>query len=99
VVGVNVNDIKLQFKMDIIIKEHDLGEGTSPVSTLKKEELIDIKYEDHYDPMPSPAISNKYKVSFILKFRLILHEHLFDVDTSYFSCSDMCDNIRMLFRL
>jgi hypothetical protein len=41
------------------------GEGKSPASTLKKEELIDINYEDHYDPVPTSAIP-KDQVSFIL---------------------------------
>jgi hypothetical protein len=61
--------------MDLMITGHDLGEGTCPVSALKKEELIDIKYENHYDPVPSSEIPND-QVSFVLKFLLILHEHL-----------------------
>jgi hypothetical protein len=65
--------------MDLMTTEHDLGEGRSPATTLKKEELIDIKYEDHYDPVPSSAIPNEDQVSFILKFLLILHEHLMSI--------------------
>jgi hypothetical protein len=41
--------------MDIIKEEPYQGEGTSQLSTMKEEPLIDIKYEDSYDPV-SPSI-------------------------------------------
>jgi hypothetical protein len=41
--------------MDIIKEEPDPDEGTSHLSALKEEPLVDIKYEDNYDPV-SPAI-------------------------------------------
>lgn len=79
--------------MDLIITV----EGTTSASTPKKEELIDIKYEDHYDPDPTLAIPNEDQVSFILKFRLILHEHLMWILCIIVVVT--CYNIKMLFRL
>jgi hypothetical protein len=61
--------------MDLMTTQYDLGEETSPAITLKKEEFIAIKCEDQYDPVPSSTIPNEDQVSFVLKLRLILHEH------------------------
>jgi hypothetical protein len=79
--------LSYSLKMDLMITEHDLGEGTPPDSALKKEELIDIKYEDNSDPVPSSEIPND-KVSFILKYLFILHERLMWV-LGIFFCSDL----------
>jgi hypothetical protein len=83
--------------MDLMTTQHDLGEGTSPATTLKKEELIDIKYEDHYDLVPSSAIPNEDQVSYVLKLRLILHKHLMWILCIFLVVTS--DNIRMLFTL
>jgi hypothetical protein len=51
----SINDIVLQPAMDVIKEEPDLDEGTSQLSALKEEPLVDIKYEDNYNSI-SPAI-------------------------------------------
>jgi hypothetical protein len=54
--------------MDLMVKGRDVDERTSRVSALKKEEFIDVKYEDQYDIVPTSAIPKEDKVNFILKF-------------------------------
>jgi hypothetical protein len=45
--------------MDVIKEEHDSDEATPSL----KEEVVDIKYEEHYDLYPFPIIVKKEKVS------------------------------------
>jgi predicted transglutaminase-like protease len=59
----SLDDIVLQPAMDIIKEESDLGEGTSQLSTLKEETLVDIKYEDNYDPISSAIFVSPEMVS------------------------------------
>jgi hypothetical protein len=52
--------------MDIIKEDPDLGEGTSQLFAMKEEPLIDIKYEDNYDPISASIFVSPEMVSYVL---------------------------------
>jgi hypothetical protein len=62
--------------MDLMIKDRNVDEGISRVSAMKEEKFVDVKYEDHYDPVHTSRITKEDQVNFILKFDLILHKYL-----------------------
>jgi hypothetical protein len=51
--------------MDIKKEDDELIEETPEVSSLKRDQRIDIKYEEGYDPPPFPVILCEDKVSFV----------------------------------
>jgi hypothetical protein len=52
--------------MDIIKEEPDLDEGASQLSAPKEEPLVDIKYEDNYDPISPAIFVSPEMVSYVL---------------------------------
>jgi hypothetical protein len=52
--------------MDIIKEEPGLVKGTSQLSTMKEEPLIDIKYEDNYGPISPSIFVSPEMVSYVL---------------------------------
>lgn len=60
----------LNIKMDIKKEEYELIEETPEVSSLKREQRIDIKYEEGYDPPAFPVILCEDKVSSVNKYFL-----------------------------
>jgi nitrate reductase cytochrome c-type subunit len=49
--------------MDIKKEEYEMIEETPEVSSRKRDQRIDIKYEEGYDPPAVPVIICEYKVS------------------------------------
>lgn len=62
----SIKDIVLQPAMDVIKEEPNLDEGTSQLSALKEEPLVDIKYEDNYDPVSPALFVSPEMVSYVL---------------------------------
>jgi hypothetical protein len=64
--------------MDVIKEEPNLEEGPTQATPMKEEPLIDIKYEEHSDPMsPTVFVSPEMVSSALILFLLNLDVHLF----------------------